>query len=347
MTRSAIILITGANGEVGHGLIDYFATQADTPDIVTLDLHPLNKQLVPLVQEHYIGNILDGAVLEAIYQKYEIDTIFHLAALLSTAGEKKPQLAHDVNVNGTLKLLDMAVRASEICGQAVKFIYPSSIAVYGIPTINMKENAGTVKEDEYLSPTTMYGVNKLYCENLGRYYSNHYMQLDDKPKVGIDFRSVRFPGLISAHTVPSGGTSDYGPEMIHTVAQGKPYTCFVREDAMLPFMAMPDAIQALIQLSQAPRNKLTREVYNVTSFSLRARNFAEIVQAEFGSVDIRYEPHVGRQGIVDTWAGMLDDSTAQTDWDWSPHYDQSTTFNDYLFPCIRERYTETDSVNLS
>lgn len=342
MTRSAIILITGANGEVGHGLIDYFSTQADTPDIVTLDLHPLDSKLMPLVKEHYTGNILNTSLLEALHQKYEIDTIFHLAALLSTAGEKNPQLAHDVNVNGTLKLFEMAVRESQARGQAVKFIYPSSIAVYGLPNLGIKTSAGAVKEDDYLAPTTMYGANKLYCENLGRYYSRHYMQLADTPQIGIDFRSVRFPGLISAHTVPSGGTSDYGPEMIHTVAQGKPYACFVREDAMLPFMAMPDAIHALISLSQASRENLTREVYNVTSFSLEARDFAEIVQAEFDSADICYQPHAGRQGIVDTWAGILDDSSAQADWGWSPHYDQSSTFDDYLFPHIRERYAERE-----
>lgn len=342
MTREPIVLITGANGEVGHGLIEYFSDHADTPEIVTLDLRPLDEKLLPLVKQHYTGNILDDALLEDLHQQYEIDTIFHLAALLSTTGEKNPQLAHDVNVNGTLKLFEMAVRESETRGQSVKFIYPSSIAVYGLPNLETKQQAGAVKEDEFLMPTTMYGANKLYCENLGRYYTHHYMQLADHPKMGIDFRSVRFPGLISAHTVPSGGTSDYGPEMIHAAAQDKPYACFVREDATLPFMAMPDAIHALIELSQAPRENLSREVYNVTSFSLSAKRFAEIVQAEFPDTEITFEPSAGRQGIVDTWVGDLDDSTAQADWGWSPQYEQAATFNDYLFPLIRERYAENE-----
>ncbi len=344
MTREPIVLITGANGEVGHGLIEYFSAHADTPDLVTLDLHPLDEKLIPLVKQHFTGNILDTALLEQIHQHYEIDTIFHLAALLSSAGEKNPQLAHDVNVNGTLNLFEMAVRESEGRGQSVKFIYPSSIAVYGIPDLATKKQAGAVKEGDYLTPTTMYGANKLYCENLGRYYTRHYMQLSDTRKIGIDFRSVRFPGLISAHTVPSGGTSDYGPEMIHAAAQGKSYACFVREDATLPFMAMPDAIHALIDLSQAPRENLSREVYNVTSFSLSASDFAEIVQAEFPNAEITFAPSLGRQSIVDTWAGALDDSKAQTDWGWLPRYTQDSMFNDYLFPRIRERYTENELI---
>lgn len=344
MTREPIVLITGANGEVGHGLIDYFSAHADTPELVTLDLRPLDETLLPLVKQHYTGNILDDALLEELHQRYEIDTIFHLAALLSTAGEKNPQLAHDVNVNGTVKLLEMAVQESQTREQAVKFIYPSSIAVYGLPNVETKKRAGAIKEDDFLTPTTMYGANKLYCENLGRYYTRHYMQLSEDAKIGIDFRSVRFPGLISAHTVPSGGTSDYGPEMIHAAAQGKPYACFVREDATLPFMAMPDAIHALIELSQAPREKISREVYNVTSFSLSARDFSEIVQAEFPEAEITFKPSLGRQGIVDTWAGALDDSVAQSDWGWSPQYEQDATFNEYLFPRIRDRYAENELI---
>jgi nucleoside-diphosphate-sugar epimerase len=303
--REPIILITGANGEVGHGLIDYLSAQAHMPAIVTLDLTPLDEHLLPMVKKAYVGNILDDDVLEEIHQTYEIDMIFHLAALLSTTAEKKPELAHAVNVQGTVNLLHMAIRESESRGKSVKFIYPSSIATYGLPNLKSKINAGAVKEDDYLIPTTMYGCNKLYCEHMGRYYSQHYKQLDEAIAANIDFRCVRFPGLISAFTVPSGGTSDYGPEMIHAAAQEQPYECFVREDTIIPFMAMPDAIKALIQLAEAERESLSREVYNVTAFSLSAAEFAAHVKEEFPHAEVSYIPHLGRQGIVDTWPAGL------------------------------------------
>ncbi|MDQ7025312.1 MAG: NAD-dependent epimerase/dehydratase family protein [Anaerolineae bacterium] len=341
MTREPIVLITGANGEVGHGLIKYLSQQAHVPEIVAFDLKPLDEALRPLVKRYLVGDILDNALLESLHQDYEIDTIYHLAALLSTSAEKFPELAHNVNVQGTVQLLHMAMREGKSRQKAVKFIYPSSIAVYGLPDLQTKAQAGAVAENDYLFPTTMYGCNKLYTEHLGRYYTNHYQQLSDMPSVGLDFRCLRFPGLISAFTVPSGGTSDYAPEMIHAAAKGEAYTCFVREDTAIPFMAMPDGIQALIQLAEAPRETLNSQVYNVTGFSATAAEIATLVQAEFPNAQISYEASAGRQGIVDTWAADVDDSRARKDWHWRPAYDIQRTFADYLFPNIRERYTET------
>lgn len=342
-TREPIVLITGANGEVGHGLIEYLSGQAHFPEIVTLDLKALDEHLLPKVKKAIVGNILDDKLLEEIHQNYEIDTIFHLAALLSTSGEKNPELAHAVNVQGTVNLLHMAIRESESRGKSVKFIYPSSIASYGMPNLTIKAELGAVLEDEYLMPTTMYGCNKLYCEHMGRYYSQHYKQLDEDVTANIDFRCVRFPGLISAFTVPSGGTSDYGPEMIHAAAQEQPYECFVREDTIIPFMAMPDAIKALIQLAEAPRENLSREVYNVTAFSLTAAEFAEHVKAAFPDAEVSYKAHHGRQAIVDSWPAKLDDSQARKDWGWHPDYDLERAFHEYLIPNIRERYAEAVS----
>jgi nucleoside-diphosphate-sugar epimerase len=250
-------------------------------------------------------------------------------------------MAHNVNVQGTVKLLNMAMREGESRGKSVKFIYPSSIAVYGLPDLYTKALAGAVAERDYLFPTTMYGCNKLYTEHLGRYYATHYQQLSDTPSVGLDFRCVRFPGLISAFTVPSGGTSDYAPEMIHAAAKGEAYTCFVREDTAIPFMAMSDGIQALIQLAEAPREALTTQVYNVTGFSATAAEIAALVQHEFPLAQISYEPSAGRQGIVDTWPADVDDSRARVDWGWHPDYDIQRTFTEYLFPNICARYAET------
>src|SRR5207249_8625643 len=138
---------------------------------------------------------------------------------------------------------------------------------YGLPSPEVKTAAGKVKEDDFNLPTTMYGANKLYCEHLGRYYTRHYKQLAAEGSGKVDFRCIRFPGLISAETVPSGGTSDYAPEMIHAAAQGKPYACFVRPETRIPFMAMPDAVEALLQLATASTERLTRTVYNIGAFN--------------------------------------------------------------------------------
>ncbi|MEL7434582.1 MAG: NAD-dependent epimerase/dehydratase family protein [Chloroflexota bacterium] len=337
-THTRTILITGANGEVGRGLVKHFASLPDAPQIITLDLNPLDVSLQACVTEHVTGSILDKALLADLNTRYTVDTIFHMAALLSTTGEKYPALAHDVNVNGTVNLLELAVQAGKKQSAPVTFIYPSSIAVYGLPDLATKNAVGAVSEDVYLQPTTMYGVNKLYGEHIGRYYSQHFGQFENNTEQ-LDFRGVRFPGLISAETVPSGGTSDYGPEMIHSIARGDSYTCFVREDTRLPFMTMPDAVRALTLLADADRFSLSRTVYNVTSFSLTAGNFANIVRDTFPTANITFAPDSGRQAIVDTWAADLNDSAARADWSWHPIHDYTSAFKSYLFPQIQQRYS--------
>jgi len=148
--------------------------------------------------------------------------------------------------------------------------------------------------------------------NLGKYFSDHFNQLavDSLHKV-VDFRCLRFPGLISAHTMPSGGTSDYGPEMLHYAAQNKPYACFVRPDSKLPFMVMPDAIKSILLLESASENSLKQRIYNVTSFSLTAQEFAERVMRAFPKAEITFEPNAARQRIVDSWPEDVDDSAAK------------------------------------
>jgi threonine 3-dehydrogenase len=336
--RNQIILITGINGEIGHGLARNLCQRQDTY-VVGLDVSPLDKTLQPFCQQFIQGDILDNMLLGRLVAEYEIQTIFHLASILSTKAEYNPEAGHRVNVEGTLNLLRLAVEQSQWQGRSVKFIYPSSIAVYGMPSIEEKMKTGKVSEDEYCFPITMYGCNKLYCEHLGRYYSAHYRQLAvDQVKHTIDFRAIRFPGLISAETVPTGGTSDYGPEMLHHAAQDLTYHCFVRQDAQLPFMAMPDAIKALLTLEAAQKNKLTRSVYNVTSFSPTAREILGMVKEYFPSADIDFKPHASRQEIVDSWPADTDDTAARRDWDWKPEYDLVRAFSEYLVPSIKQRY---------
>jgi len=336
--RKPVVLITGASGEIGHGLIESLARDGRRP-IITLDLKPLEAALAAQVQQQYAGSILDDHLLERILAEYEVDLVFHLAALLSTRGEFTPTTAHQVNVEGTMRMLEFAQKEGESHGRPVTFLYPSSIAAYGMPDLATKERAGRVAEDLWNVPTTMYGCNKLYCEHLGRYYARHYKQLAAETLSGrVDFRSVRFPGLISAVTVPSGGTSDYAPEMLHAAAQGQPYACFVRPDTRIPFMAMPDAVEALVRLAAAPAEALSRAVYNVGAFNPSAEEIRARVIAAFPSAEISFAPHLKRQRIVDSWPADVDDSAARRDWGFAPRYDEARAFSEYLVPTIRERY---------
>src|ERR1051325_5030328 len=267
--RKPVVLITGAGGEIGHGLMARLA--GPSRSIITLDVTPLDKALGPLVTREFTGSITDADLLDRLLAEFEVDPVFHLAARRSTRSEFTPMTAHHVNVEGTLNLLEFAQRQGESHGRPVVFMYPSSVAAYGLPSLAEKTAAGRVQEDNYLNPTTMYGGNKLYCEQLGGYYARHYKQLAaDAASRRVDFRCVGFPGLISPVTLPAGGTADYAPEMIPAAARGEPYACFVRPDTTIPFMAMPDAINALLTLSAAPVGKLTRTAYNVSAFSRSA-----------------------------------------------------------------------------
>jgi nucleoside-diphosphate-sugar epimerase len=336
--RRSVVLITGAGGEIGHGLIDRLAEEGSRR-IITLDVQPLEAVIKAKVHREYTASILDAATLDRILAEFEVDLVFHLAALLSTRSEFTPVTAHQVNVEGTLNLLEFAQREGESHGRPVVFVYPSSIAAYGLPDLETKHRAGRVKEDEWAHPRTMYGCNKLYCEQLGHYYARHYKQLSADTVTGrVDFRCVRFPGLISAITVPSGGTSDYAPEMIHAAAKGEPYACFVRPDTRIPFMAMPDGVEALLRLAAAPAASLTRTAYNVGAFNPSAEQVRDVVLEAFPSAQISWRADAKRQSIVDSWPEDVDDTAARRDWGFLPVFDFDHAFQEYLIPTIRRRY---------
>jgi len=334
--RRPVILITGAGGEIGHGLVTRLA--ASGAMIITLDVTPLDAALAPLVSREFTGSITDTGLLDRMLAEFEVDHIYHLAALLSTRAEFTPVTAHTVNVEGTLNLLEFAQRQGESHGRQVVFVYPSSIAAYGLPDLETRRRAARVREDDWNKPITMYGCNKLYCEHLGRYYAKHYKQLSEAKSPRVDFRCVRFPGLISAVTVPSGGTSDYASEMIHAAARGEPYACFVRPDSRIPFMAMPDAIESLLKLSAAQPNRLSLTAYNVRAFNPSAHEIRESAIRAFPNAKITYQVDAKRQTIIDSWPEDVDDTSARRDWDFAPSYDFDRAFHEYLIPTIRERY---------
>jgi nucleoside-diphosphate-sugar epimerase len=338
--RKPAILVTGASGEVGYGLIERFAANDDI-QIVALDLKEVPEPLRAKCGASLVGDILDENLLQRLVTEYEIHGIYHFAALLSTRAEYTPETAHRVNVEGTINLLKLAHEQAHWHGNKVKFIFPSSIAVYGLPSLEVKKKAGKVKETDWVFPTTMYGCNKAYCEQLGRYYALYYRQLAaEVAPSGVDFRSLRFPGLISAVTMPTGGTSDYAVEMIHAAAQRKPYACFVAPEAQIPFMTMPDAIKSLQLLADAPQESLTQRVYNVSAFSLTAEQLRRRVLQAFPRAEISFHPHLARARIVDTWPADVDDSPARRDWGWKPDYDADLAFSEYLIPNISRHYSD-------
>lgn len=333
-TNSHYALITGANGEVGHGLVQRLA---NSYKLIALDVNNLDPALKNKVDVFVKGSVTDKDLLSDIFSKHKIDTIYHLAAVLSTSGEKNPELAHEVNVGGTYNLLSMANRTASKEKRVIKFIFPSTIAVYGMKNKKQKAINKKPKEEEFLNPITIYGINKLYCENLGVYFSTYYMLLSSYYR-GIDFRCLRFPGLISADTIPSGGTSDYAPEMLHTAAKGERYECFVRPDSIIHFMAMPDAIDAMLKLANAPKNKLMQRVYNIRGFSASAEEIEAIVKKHFHDTKITYKVNTERQRIVDSWSEDIDDSPAVRDWGWKANYDFKKAFEEYLIPSITKKY---------
>ncbi len=339
-TDTGSILVTGAGGEMGHALLDAMAKRYHgTREVVAMDLRELPADRAAHASAMYAGDVSDPEVAEKIALKHDVSEIWHLAALLSTRGEKSPELALKVNVMGSANMLKLAAESASRRGTPVKFMFPSTIAIYGVPTLDAKRAAGRVAEDRCLEPITMYGVNKRAVEEMGRYYARHYRLLaTDRLDCTVDFRSIRFPGIISADTVPTGGTSDYGPEMLHAAAQGKPYACFVRPDARIPFMTMPDAVRSLMELADAPREKLSRLVYNVGAFAPSAVEIAAKVKEFFPKAETTYAPTIERQRIVDSWPEDVDDSAARRDWGWKPEHDFDRAFAEYIVPKIRARY---------
>lgn len=338
MSRKAI-LITGAAGEVGLSLIEHFSNE-DEFQIVAVDLKELHD--VPAGAKDIVsleGDITNKAFVQHVFATYDVRKVFHLAGVLSSGGEKNPARAHEVNVNGSFHLLQAAQDASQRLDEPVLFIFPSSIAVYGIPSLDKKRHAGAIREDQYLAPVTMYGNNKLYVENIGRYFAQHYGLLEQRASdVRLDFRALRFPGLLSSETLPVGGTTDYASQMIHACAQRRPYASFASAKVKIPFMTMPDGVLALRMLARAPREHLTQTSYNVTAFSVTVEQLHQQLLMDFPGASITYRPDAQREYILNTWPEDTDDTRARADWGWKPANSFASAFQDYLIPGILRKY---------
>jgi len=328
-------LVTGANGEMGHLLLPALADRGY--ELIAVDLKPIAPEIAARCKTTVLGSVVEAALMADLFRAHAFDAVFHLAALLSSKAERDPDLAHEINVSATLDLFRLCRERARTVGRDVRFHFPSSIAVYGLPDAATKAAAGALKEGEWNRPAGMYGCNKLYGEMIGSYFAAR-AQKDGTP--GLDFRAIRFPGLISAETLPSGGTSDYAPEMIHAAAQGKPYACFVAAETRMPFMTMPDAVSAILRLDEAQASRLTSRVYNIGAFAPSAAEIRAAVLTHFPDADIAFEPVAWRQAIVDTWPADVDDSAARRDWGHAPRHRLAEALSLYLVPALVKRYAD-------
>jgi len=292
------ILVTGAFGQIGSELVPALCEKFGPENVVALGFrkHP---EKMPLGCTVDFGDVSDREALESMVKKYEPDWIFHLAAILSAAGEKNPALAWNVNMNGTYNVFEAAREHS-----VSRVIVPSSIAAFGPDTPREKTPNETIER-----PTTMYGLTKVAGELLGNYYFS---------KFGLDVRGMRFPGIISSEALPGGGTTDYAVEIFYEALKQKKYACFLKADTYLPMMYMPDALKALLDLAQAPLSSLKHHSdFNVNSMSFCPADLAAEIKMHIPDFRISYVPDF-RQKIADSWPRSLDDSAARSEWGWKP-----------------------------
>ena len=304
------ILITGAGGQLGCDLASLLKDRGHLvigTDIASRPAH------MPADEWHHL-DVADKNSVISLFRQDKPEVVYHLAAILSARGEEIPQQTYKVNEIGTFNVLE-ACREAHVR----QLMYCSSIAVFGANTPD------PTPDDTALLPTTMYGVTKVGGELLGNYYHARW---------GFDFRGVRFPGLISA-ALPGGGTSDYALFMYVDGVRIGTYEAFCRPDTRIPLMYMPDALRALVELSEAPREKLRRCVYNIAAFSPEAREIADSVKKQVPGVKLTFRPDKRRQAILDSWPNALDDTCAQNDWGWKPAFDLEQMGID-LIPKVRE-----------
>jgi nucleoside-diphosphate-sugar epimerase len=292
------ILVTGAFGLVGSELVPALQKKYGQDNVVALARKTVASDFVGILEK---GDVTDISCLEKIIKKYQISEIYHLAGLLSVGGEKNPQLAWEVNVGGLKKVLDLAVKYK------LKIFWPSSIAAFGPTTPTQNTPQHTV-----LEPTTMYGVNKVSGELLGQYYHLKY---------GVDFRSLRYPGLNAYKAAPGDGTTEYAIHIFYAAIKDGHYTCPLKPDTRLPMMYMDDAINGTIQLMDAdPEQLKVHMAYNFTAVSFTPAELVAAIQKIQPDFKVNYQPN-HTQAIADTWPKTIDDSEARKDWQWQHQFD--------------------------
>ena len=305
------ILITGACGQIGSELTMVLRERYGTDNVVATDIRKDPSREMVESGPYEVLDVRDREKLSSVVEKHSIDTIFHMAAILSASGEKNPWLAWDVNINGLYNVLEIAREKN-----LTRVFVPSSIAAFGPETPRKNTPQETV-----LKPRTIYGITKVVGERLGEYYFW---------KFGLDVRGVRYPGIISSKTLPGGGTTDYAVEIFYEALKHKKYTSFLRKDTRLPMMYMPDCLKATIMLMEADLSRLKHHTdFNVAGMSFSVEELANEIKKHIPDFKIDYKPDF-RQEIADSWPESIDDSAAREEWGWSPDYDLSKMTADML-----------------
>ncbi|KAA9300193.1 MULTISPECIES: L-threonine 3-dehydrogenase [Aerococcus] len=305
------ILITGALGQIGTALTLRLREVYGTDNVLASDIRRDDQS--PVCQEGQFEelDVMDREAMSALVEKYEIDSLIHLAALLSAVAEEKPNLAWDLNMGGLVNALEVARQYD------LHFFTPSSIGSFGPETPKDQTPQDTLQR-----PTTMYGVTKVSGEILCDYYFT---------KFGVDTRGVRFPGLISYEALPGGGTTDYAVEIFYEALKNKSYTSFIDKGTYMDMMYMPDAINCIIKLMEAPAENLVhRNAFNVSAMSFEPEEIAAEIRKHIPDFKIDYQVDPVRQGIAESWPNALDVSAAQEEWDFSPDYDLAAMTKDML-----------------
>lgn len=292
------ILVTGAFGLVGSDLVSELQKKHGADKVIALGRSTIDSNFQGILEQ---GDVRDYAAMEALVKKYDVGVIYHLAGLLSVGGEKQPDLAWDVNVNGLKNILDLAK------DYKLQIFWPSSIAAFGPST--PKQN---VPQHTSLEPTTIYGVSKVTGELLCQYYFKRY---------GVDVRSLRYPGLNGYKAAPGDGTTEYAIHIFYGLIRENAYTCFLKEDARLPMMYMDDAIKGTIALMEAPAEKISvRTSYNFSAISFTPAELVAEIKKIAPDFQIIYAPDA-RQQIAESWPQTIDDSRAREDWAWQEEFD--------------------------
>lgn len=305
------IVVTGAVGQIGSELTMYLRDKYGGDNVVAIGHRTKPSEKLKNSGPFEFINVSEYKQVEDIVKKYDIGTIYHLAAILSAVGENKPQLCWDVNMNGLYNVLEVAREH-----KCTMFI-PSSIAAFGPET--PKDNT---PQDTIQRANTMYGVTKVAGEVLSDYYYTRF---------NVDTRGVRYPGIISYETLPGGGTTDYAVEIFYEAIKNKRYSCFLREDTMLDMMYMPDALKGACDLMEADPSKLKhRNAFNLTAFNFTPKEIAEKIKVHIPDFQMEYNVDPVRQAIADSWPNHMDDSCAREEWGWSPEYDLDAMVKDMI-----------------
>lgn len=313
------VLVTGCLGQIGSELVLCLREDLGNENVVATDIRMPEKLEDGELFE--ILDVMDYEKMRALVEKYQVDTLIHLAALLSAVAEAKPKFAWDLNMVGLVNALEVAREFK------LKFFTPSSIGAFG-PNTPKDETP----QDTLQRPTTMYGVTKVAGELLCDYYYTKY---------GVDTRGVRFPGLISYKTLPGGGTTDYAVDIYYSAIKEGKYTCFIDRGTAMDMMYMPDAIEAIVQLMNAdPKNLVHRNAFNISAMSFEPEEIKASIKKVFPDFEMDYAVDPVRQSIADSWPNSLDISCAQKEWGFQPRYDLDKMTQDMLTK-LQEKLTAT------